>query len=195
MGQRVTCMGALHPHKYPQDATTLDFVPSQRNKRRNFDRLSSSVARSLERLPIYVQFYRFTHTPPQTSLPIYRPQICKFSRKLKESSWLMLDTAFRYMAASNVSMAQGKVNEQLYNDILRLSPTATASIATPMTVEVTTPRWLLVGDPRGVMEGWGQWKGSHRCWRRQWRRKLWRDQKAEEAIVRWQDLLLPKLTI
>ena len=51
MGQRVTCMGALHPHKYPQDATTLDFVPSQRNKRRVVDRLSSSVARSLERLP------------------------------------------------------------------------------------------------------------------------------------------------
>ena len=47
MGQRVTCMGALHPHKYPQDATTLDFVPSQRNKRRIVDRLSSSVARSL----------------------------------------------------------------------------------------------------------------------------------------------------
>ena len=97
----------------------------------------------------------------------------------------MLDTAFRYMAPSNVSMACGKVNEQLYNDILRLSPTATASIATPMTVEVTTPRWLLVGDARGVMEGWGQWKGSHGCWRRYLRRKLWRDQKAEEAIVRW----------
>ena len=105
MGQRVTCMGALHPHKYPQDATTLDFVPSQRNKRRNVDRLSSSMARSLERLPICVQFYRFTHIPPHSSLPIYRPQICKFSRKRKESSWLMLDTAFRYMAASNVSMA------------------------------------------------------------------------------------------
>lgn len=125
-------MGALHPHKYPQDATTLDFVPSQRNKRRIVDRLSSSVARSLERLRSYAQFYRFTHTPPQTSLPIYQPQICKFSRKLKESSWLMSDKAFRYMAASNVSMAWGKVNEQLYNDILRPSPTAPVSIATPM---------------------------------------------------------------
>ena len=128
MGQRVTCMGALHPHKYPQDATTLDFVPSQRNKRRIVDRLSSSVARSLERLRSYAQFYRFTHTPPQTSFPIYQPQICKFSRKLKESSWLMSDTAFRYMAASNVSMAWGKVNEQLYNDILRLCPTAAAPL-------------------------------------------------------------------
>ena len=53
MGQRVTCMGALHTHKYPRDATTLDFVPSQRNKRRIVDRLSFSVARSLERLPMF----------------------------------------------------------------------------------------------------------------------------------------------
>ena len=46
----------------------------------------------------------------------------------------MSDTAFRYIAASNVSMAWGKVNEQLYNDILRPSPTAAASIVTPMAI-------------------------------------------------------------
>ena len=31
----------------------------------------------------------------------------------------MYDTAFRYMAASNTTMAWAKVNEQLYNDILK----------------------------------------------------------------------------
>ena len=31
----------------------------------------------------------------------------------------MYDTAFRYMAASHVAMSWGKVNEQLYNDILK----------------------------------------------------------------------------
>ena len=60
-------------------------------------------------------------------------QICKFSRKFKASAWLMYDTAFRYMTASNLSIAWGKVNEQLYNDILKEEtqfPTAYA--ATPM---------------------------------------------------------------
>lgn len=70
----------------------------------------------------------------------FQPQICKFSRKLKESSWLMSDTAFRYIAASNVSMAWGKVNEQLYNDILRPFPTAAASIATPMAIVLWPPQ-------------------------------------------------------
>ena len=44
------------------------------------------------------------------------------------------------MAASNVSMAWGKVNEQLYNDILRLSPTAAASIATPIAIVLWPPQ-------------------------------------------------------
>lgn len=52
----------------------------------------------------------------------------------------MADTAFRYMAASNDSMAWGKVNEQLYNDILRPSPTAAASIATPMAIVLWPPQ-------------------------------------------------------
>ena len=51
----------------------------------------------------------------------------------------MSDTVFRNMAASNVSMAWGKVNEQLYNDILRPSPTAAASIATPMAIVLWPP--------------------------------------------------------
>lgn len=77
---------------------------------------------------------------PAPGLLAYQPQICKFSRKLKESSWLISDTAFRYMATSNVSMAWGKVNEQLYNDILRPSPTAAASIATPMAIILCPPQ-------------------------------------------------------
>ena len=52
----------------------------------------------------------------------------------------MSDTVFRNMAASNVSMAWGKVNEQLYNDILRPSPTAAASIATPMAIVLWPPQ-------------------------------------------------------
>ena len=52
----------------------------------------------------------------------------------------MSDTTFRYMVASNISMAWGKVNEQLYNDILRPSPTAAASIATPMAIVLWPPQ-------------------------------------------------------
>ena len=47
----------------------------------------------------------------------YQDQVCKFSRKFKASAWLMYDTAFWYMAASNTTMAWAKVNEQLYNNI------------------------------------------------------------------------------
>ena len=52
----------------------------------------------------------------------------------------MFDTAFRHIAASNVSMAWGKVNEQLYNGILRPFPTAAASIATPMAIVLWPPQ-------------------------------------------------------
>ena len=58
---------------------------------------------------------------PQLTLDLlaYQDQVCKFSRKFKASAWLMYDTAFRYMAASSATMAWAKVNEQLYNDILK----------------------------------------------------------------------------
>lgn len=71
MEQRVTCMGVLHPHKCPQDTTTLDFVPSQRNKRGIVDRLSSSVARSLERLPTlsFIAWPTPSPRPPCLSAP------------------------------------------------------------------------------------------------------------------------------
>ena len=124
MGQRVTCMGALHPHKCPQtpppqilsllsainDALSIGYPPQW-----------------LEAWNVFLRSVLSLGPHPAPDLLAYQPQICKFSRKLKESSWLMSDTAFRYMAASNVSMAWGKVNEQLYNDILRPSPTAAAS--------------------------------------------------------------------
>ena len=41
----------------------------------------------------------------------------------------MYDTAFWYMAASNTTMAWAKVNEQLYNDILKERPSLTALTA------------------------------------------------------------------
>ena len=94
MGQRVTCMGALHPHKYPQDATTLDFVPSQRNKRRNVDRLSSSVARSLERLPIYVQFYRLRTPRPRPPCLYIGPKFASLVESLKNHPGLCLIQPF-----------------------------------------------------------------------------------------------------
>ena len=117
----------------PQDATTLDFVPSQRNKRRIVDGLSSW----LEALNVFLRSVLSLYPRLPQDLLAYQPQICKFSRKFKESSWIMSDTVFHYMAASNVSMAWGKVNEQLYNDILRPSPTA--SITTPMAIVLWPP--------------------------------------------------------
>ena len=99
---------------HPQDSTSLTFVPSQRRKRR-IDGLSSW----LEAWNIFVRtlLSRFPQLAPD--LLAYQDQICKFSRKFKASAWLMYDTAFRYMAASNPSLAWSKVNEQLYNDILK----------------------------------------------------------------------------
>ena len=98
----------------PQDASTLAFVPSQRKKHR-IDGLSSW----LEAWNVFLRstLSLFPHLAPD--LLAYQAQICKFSRKFKASAWLMYDTAFRYMAASNIYMAWGKVNEQLYNNILK----------------------------------------------------------------------------
>ena len=39
----------------------------------------------------------------------YQDQICKFSRKFRVSAWIMYDTAFHYMAASNTSLPLGKM--------------------------------------------------------------------------------------
>ena len=98
----------------PQDSTSLTFVPSHRRKRR-IDGLSSW----LEAWNVFLRtlLSRFPQLAPD--LLAYQDQICKFSRKFKASAWLMYDTAFRYMAASNSSLAWSKLNEQLYNDILK----------------------------------------------------------------------------
>ena len=93
MGQRVTCMGALHSHKYPQDATTLDFVPSQRNKRRNVDRLSSSVARSLERLPMF-SFIALRTPRPRPPCLYIGPKFASLVESLKNHPGLCLIQPF-----------------------------------------------------------------------------------------------------
>ena len=97
-----------------KDATTLAFVPSQRKKRR-IDGLSSW----LEAWNVYSRTILSLFPQLAPDLLAYQDQMCKFSQKFKASAWLMYDTAFRYMAASNLSIAWGKVNEQLYNDILK----------------------------------------------------------------------------
>ena len=98
----------------PQDATTLAFVPSQRKKRR-----INGLSYWLEAWNVYLRTI-LSHFPQLApDLLAYQDQICKFSRKFKASAWLMYDTAFRYMAASNLSIAWGMVNGQLYNDILK----------------------------------------------------------------------------
>ena len=98
----------------PQDATTLAFVPSQCKKHR-IDGLSSW----LEAWNVFLRSTISIYPSLAPDLLAYQAQICKFSRKLNASAWLMYDTAFRYMAASHVAMSWGKVNEQLYNDILK----------------------------------------------------------------------------
>ena len=98
----------------PQDSTSLTFVPSHRRKCR-IDGLSSW----LEAWNVFVRTL-LSHFPQLApDLLAYQDQICKFSHKFKASAWLMYDTAFRYMAASNSSLAWSKLNEQLYNDILK----------------------------------------------------------------------------
>ena len=87
---------ALNPH----DATTLAFVPSQRKKHR-IDGLSFW----LEAWNVYLRTI-LSHFPQLASdLLAYQDQMCKFSRIFKASAWLMYDTAFRYMAASNLAIA------------------------------------------------------------------------------------------
>lgn len=98
----------------PQDATTLAFVPSQCKKCR-IDGLSSW----LKAWNVFIRSITSLYPHLAPDLLVYQAQICKFSRKFKASAWLMYDTAFRYMAASSITMAWGKVNEQLYNDILK----------------------------------------------------------------------------
>ena len=98
----------------PQDATTLAFVPSQRKKRR-IDGLSSW----LEAWNVFLRSTISIYPSLAPDLLTYQVQICKFSRKFKASAWLTYYTAIRYMAASHVAMSWGKVNEQLYNDILK----------------------------------------------------------------------------
>ena len=74
----------------------------------------------------------------------YQAQICKFSRKFKASACLMYNTGFCNMAASNLIMAWGTVNEQLCNDILKEEtlPYPTAFIDTP----IVTVRWVVPQD-------------------------------------------------
>lgn len=126
----------------PQDATTLAFVPSQRKKCR-IDGISSWLeAWNVYLCSILPQFPQLS-----TDLLSYQHQICKFHQTSKASTWLMYDTVFCYiMAASNLSIAWGKVNEQLYNDILkeerrRLSPAAPVT-ATLMAIVL----WLALPD-------------------------------------------------
>ena len=73
----------------------------------------------LEAWNIYLQtvLHHFPLLAPD--LLAYQDQICKFNRKFKASVWIMYDSAFCYMAASNPSLPWGKINDQLYNDILK----------------------------------------------------------------------------
>ena len=96
----------------PQDATSLAFVPSQCKKCR-IDGLSSW----LEAWNVFFSSTLSLYPQLAPDLLAYLDQVCKFSKKFKASAWLMY--AVRYMAASNTTMAWAKVNEQLYNDILK----------------------------------------------------------------------------
>ena len=98
----------------PQDPSALAIVPSHQRKRR-VDGLHSW----LEAWNIYLRtvLHHFPLLAPD--LLAYQDQICKFSRKFRASAWIMYDTAFRYMAASNPSMSWATPNDQLYNDILK----------------------------------------------------------------------------
>ena len=100
----------------PQDATTLAFVPSQRKKRR-IDGLSSWLGAWNVFLRLRSTLSLYPQLAPD--LPAYQDQVCKFSRKFKASVWLAYDLVLQYMAAFNTLMAWAKVNEQLYNDILK----------------------------------------------------------------------------
>ena len=58
-----------------------------------------------------------TPTSPQTSLHT-KTKYVNTAGSLS-AAWLMYDTAFRFMAATNTNMPWAKGNEQLYNDILK----------------------------------------------------------------------------
>ena len=98
----------------PQDDDSLSFVRSQRRKRR-IDGLSSW----LEAWNVFLHstLSLYPHLAPD--LLAYQDQISKYSRRFKSAAWLMYDTAFRFMAATNTNMPWAKGNEQLYNDILK----------------------------------------------------------------------------
>ena len=98
----------------PDDTSMLSFVPSQQRKSR-----INGLSSWLEAWNLYfcTLLSGFPHLAPD--LLAYQDQICKFSCKFKSSAWLMHDTAFRHMAASNFSTSRSTINEQLYNDILK----------------------------------------------------------------------------
>ena len=98
----------------PQDTSTLAFVPTQQRKRR-IDGQSSWM--EAWNVCLRTLLASYPHLAPD--FLAYQAQICKFSRKFKSTAWLMYDTAFRHMAASNVLAPWSKVNEQLYSDILK----------------------------------------------------------------------------
>lgn len=104
----------LNKINFTEQTLTSAFVPSQR-KKRHIDGLSSWNVSLPSTLSLFPHF--------ASDLLIYQAQICKLSRKFKASalkaSAFMYDTTFRYMADSNVYVAWGKVNEQLYNYILK----------------------------------------------------------------------------
>ena len=98
----------------PEDPSALAIVPSHQRKWR-VDGLHSW----LEAWNVYLQTVLHYFPLLAPDLLVYQDQICKFSRKFRVSAWIMYDTAFRYMAASNPSLPWGKINNQLYNDILK----------------------------------------------------------------------------
>ena len=98
----------------PQDPSALTIVPSHQRKRW-VDGLHSW----LEAWNVYLQTVLHYFPLLAPDLLAYQDQICKFSRKFRASAWIMYDTTFRYMTASNPSLPWGKINDQLYNDILK----------------------------------------------------------------------------
>ncbi|KAL9956100.1 hypothetical protein ACROYT_G037527 [Oculina patagonica] len=95
-----------------QDPSSLAFVPSHQRKRK-----VDGIHSWLEAWNIYLRtvLHHFPLLAPD--LLAYQDQICKFSRKFR--AWIMYDTAFRYMAATNPSVSWAHINDQLYNDILK----------------------------------------------------------------------------
>ena len=82
----------------PEGTSPLSFVPFQQQKSRTNGLSSWAEAWNLYSRTL---LSGFPHLAPD--LLAYQDQICKFSFKYKSSAWLMYDTAFRHMAASNPS--------------------------------------------------------------------------------------------